>query len=362
MKKTLLLTHEYYPYRGGIGTYCYNLFKHYSPHDYLVATDQREIPDNNPVIRVRLVSSIMRPRWLMGCLTVARIVRKYSIEQIVTPHILPLGRIAYVLKRILGIPYIISLHGFDINLALERKEKITRKILSSAHAIIVNSHATKEIVDGLHLKHLVEVITPYYNATLVNKDLETKLKEQYAGKKVILTTGRLVKRKGQDMIIQALPGIVKRVPMAHYVMVGDGPDKEYLQQLAKDYGVMDRVTFVPDVADADLGAYYSVASLFAMPARRIGPDMEGFGIVYLDAASFGLPVIAGNSGGEAEAVGDGSAGLIVNVRSLEQIIESIVNILEDPELAHYLGENARERLKQLPTWDDQAQKLGRILS
>ncbi len=364
MKKTLVLTHEYFPFHGGVGRYCYNLFKRMSPQDYVVLTDQREINVSLPMVHKRLLSTFMKPSWLRGIAAVQQIIKKHAVDIIFTPHILPLGNIAHAIRRKHGTPYVVSLHGLDINRALERRRSSAIAILKSAFHIITNSAATKNTVDQLHLATPVTVLTPFLDAEKMTVDQGAKsvLAKKYAGKTVILTVGRLVKRKGQDMIIRALPQVLQRVPDVHYCIVGSGPDREYLQSLIQEYRVGSHVDIISGVSDRELAAYYAQASLFAMPTRAIGADVEGFGISYLEAAYFSLPIIAGHSGGEAEAVGDPSCGLVVNGEDVSEIVQALEGTLLDPELAGFLGRSARQHLKTLPDWDTQAKKLAAILS
>ena len=141
MKKTLLLTHEYYPFQGGIANYTYNLFKFFNTEDYLIVTDQKELKGNS-IINIKLINKFSIPSYLLSFFKLKKIIKDNNIEIIFTPHILPLGTLAYFLK----IPYIISLHGLDINLALKNRPKLTKKILKGAEKIIVNSKQTGERV------------------------------------------------------------------------------------------------------------------------------------------------------------------------------------------------------------------------
>ncbi len=364
MKKTLVLTHEYYPYHGGIGRYCYDLFKHFNRQDYLVMSDQAGIDRHVNAIYKKLLTSFVRPRWLLGLFQTMYIVKKEKIEMLFTPHVLPLGIIAYWIQRLYGVPYVLSLHGLDINLALEKRNRITLMVLKGARHIVVNSNATKKILEGTVISTPVTVITPYYDAECLTVDERKKavLEGRYHDKKIILTVGRLIKRKGQDIVIEAMPMILKRVPDVHYCIVGNGPDFKYLEDCIKEHGVQQHVTIFKDVPDQSLGSFYAVASVFAMPTRAIGPDIEGFGITYLEAAHFGLAIIAGKSGGEIEALGSEECALLVNSDNLEEIADTISEILLDDELARFLGDKAKHRLEELPDWVIQSEKLKTILS
>ncbi len=364
MKKTLLLTHEYYPYHGGVARYCYNLFEYLPSARYLVLSDQKLTDRRVPIMTQKLLSSFMRPSWLKGVSIVKKIVREQGIECIMTPNILPLGTIAQAVGKSLKIPYIVSLHGLDINLGLANKKAMTISILKGAQHVIVNSVTTKKTLDPLKLATPVTVITPYLDTEklAVDPTVTTALVKRYGKKKIILTVGRLVKRKGQDMVIKAMPEVLRKVPDAQYCIVGNGPDKGYLEECIAEAHVERAVDIITDVPDGKLGAYYSWASLFAMPTRTIGADREGFGIVYLEAAHFSLPILAGRSAAEAEAVGGDDGGVFADGDNLEDITEALIHLLQDRELALFLGKNTHEHLKAIPTWKDQAKLLEGILS
>lgn len=364
MKKTLLLTHEYYPFRGGIASYCYNLFRRLPSDSYVVVTDQPEASVHVASVHSKLLSSILRPRWLYAFFPLYQMIRKHRVELIVTPHILPLGIIAYYFFRFLGIPYVISLHGLDINNAIDSRKLLTLKILSNAQFIIVNSAATKKALSYLSLPTPIEVITPALatDSVTVSSEAKKRIANRFKEKKIILTVGRLVRRKGQDYVLRALPRILQEAPEAHYCIVGSGPDYQYFTDLISELGVESHVTIITDASDDEKNAFYAAATVFAMPTRRRHNDIEGFGIVYLEAAYFSVPIIAGNSGGEYEAVGNESCAIRVNGRNLNEITEALIGLLTDSELGSFLAKNAHQRLARLPGWDTQAMVLKKILS
>jgi phosphatidylinositol alpha-1,6-mannosyltransferase len=170
------------------------------------------------------------------------------------------------------------------------------------------------------------------------------------GKKGILTIGRLdanEQYKGQDMVIKAMPDILQVVPSAVYVIVGDGSDRERLENMANEVGVSDKVLFTGWIQEAEKPAFYSACDVFAMPSRAIAQNgnvkAEGFGIVYIEANVCGKPVIGGNSGGVPDAVLDGVTGLLVEPNSPKAIGDAIIKLLTNPEMAKRLGENGRKR-------------------
>lgn len=363
MRKVLVLTHEYYPYYGGVGRYCFNLCRYLPAGSFLVATDQRDAAGDS-VMYVNLTNRFIKPSWILGLFRVLHLVKKHQIRVVLTPHILPLGVIAYLLRRFWSIPYVISLHGYDINLALKRRPWLTRTILQSAHWIIANSNATKHIVDPLAITVPVEVLTPCFERSELPYHASTveRIKKIYRDKKIILTVGRLVRRKGQAEVVRALPSVLEEVPDAHYIIIGQGPDRAFLKDLITQYHLNDHVSLLQHVPDEELVAYFEAASVFAMPTQANNGDIEGFGIVYLQAAAFSLPIIAGTTSGEREAVGDESCGVFIHGGDERGLARALIALLTDRAYATKLGQCARHHLESLPQWKDQAQKLITILS
>jgi phosphatidylinositol alpha-1,6-mannosyltransferase len=166
---------------------------------------------------------------------------------------------------------------------------------------------------------------------------------------VILTVARLEQRKGIDMVIRALPAVLKTHANATYIVAGDGSDSARLKGLAEGIGVADRVTFVGPV-DGDIkAAYFAAADVFAMPSRRIGNSVESFGIAYLEAGWYGVPSLAGNDGGAADAVSDGETGLICDGGNPDSVAETLLTLL-DGARRRPLGAAARARARGPAQW------------
>jgi len=178
---------------------------------------------------------------------------------------------------------------------------------------------------------------------------------------LLLTVGRLVPRKGIDTVLRALPSIAERCPDVAYVVVGTGPDRSRLQGLADHLGVQDRVRFVGDVDHDRLPLYYSAADLFVMPAREDPPDVEGFGLVFLEANACGTPVIGARSGGIPDAIHDGETGLLVPPNAPEAFADAAVRVLTDPDLAETLARQGRHRAVNEASWDHIAARIHDLL-
>jgi phosphatidylinositol alpha-1,6-mannosyltransferase len=184
-----------------------------------------------------------------------------------------------------------------------------------------------------------------------------------AGRPVVVCVSRLVPRKGQDTLILAMPRILAAVPDAVLLVVGGGPYAGELRKLAARTGVAEAVRFTGPLPWEELPAHYGAGDVFAMPCRtrRGGLDVEGLGIVYLEASATGLPVVAGDSGGAPDAVLDGETGWVVRGGSPEQAADRIVILLGDPELRRRMGERGRRWVEEAWRWDILAERLKSLL-
>ncbi len=180
---------------------------------------------------------------------------------------------------------------------------------------------------------------------------------------VVVCVSRLVPRKGQDTLVLAMPRILAKEPDAVLLIVGGGPYEKELRKLAHETGVADSVRFTGAVPWSELPAHYGAGDVFAMPCRtrRGGLDVEGLGIVYLEASATGLPVVAGDSGGAPAAVLDGETGWVVRGGSAEDAADRIVTLLGDPELRRRMGERGRAWVEENWRWDLLAERLRELL-
>ncbi len=359
MKKTLVLTHEYFPFRGGVAYYIYNLFKFYPQDKYVVITDHPQVSTKENIINLKLKNNFIRPTWLFSFFKLKKIIKEQGIKQIFTPNILPLGSLAYFLK----LPYIISLHGLDINLALKNKPKLTEKILRQAKLIIVNSLHTKQLLAPLSLPEdkiklfypSIDLSLDYDQARLeqLRKDLNIK-----TGEKVLLTVGRLNARKAHDLVIEAVAKLVD-LPLK-YIIVGRGEEQGKLEQLIKESKLTDKVSIINKVDDNNLIYYYRLADIFVLPNRQTATDVEGFGMVFLEAASTQLAIIAGNSGGVPELLQDNKNALLIEPMA-DNVATAIKKLIHDPSLATQLATNAKQRSLDFLPPEEQSKNLEKYL-
>jgi phosphatidylinositol alpha-1,6-mannosyltransferase len=183
-------------------------------------------------------------------------------------------------------------------------------------------------------------------------------------KKVVVSVGRLVHRKGQDVLIEAMPGILREVPEAHILMIGEGPYRSYLENRVKALGLHERITFIGRIQYADLPKYICVGDLFVMPSRSrlAGLEVEGLGIVYLEASSCGLPVLAGDSGGAPDALVQNVTGLVVNGIDDQQIATAAIKLLTDIELSKNMGLAGRQWIIDNWRWEIWSKDFEKLLN
>lgn len=384
IKKNLLLTLDFPPNYGGVATYYYNVCKNL-PSDKIVViapeyadTKKFDYSQSFTIIRKDLAARKPRPKlvkifdtlkWASAISYVEKIVKNHNIEMIQVGQILPLGTVALALKKKAKIPYIVYAHGLDIVVAQKfyRKKQLLRRIIKEASGIVANSNFTKDEIVKLGANP-DKVIVVYPCPNLLPErvsEVETEqiiTNNQLKGKKIILTVGRLIERKGHDMVIKALPEILKKVPNTVYVIVGNGPDKKRLETLVGQKKLGEHVKFVSAVANKYLAGFYEVCDIFVMPNRQLtNGDVEGFGITFLEANSFGKPVIGGRSGGVPEAILDGRTGLLVDPANQAEIADSISQLLLDQARAERLGLQGLERVTEFFEWHIQTEKIKGIL-
>jgi phosphatidylinositol alpha-1,6-mannosyltransferase len=193
---------------------------------------------------------------------------------------------------------------------------------------------------------------------------EVRRRHGLVDRPVVVCVSRLVPRKGQDVLIRALRAIRRRVPDAALLCVGGGPYLPALQRLARENGVADAVVLTGSVPWAELPAYYDAGDVFAMPCRtrRGGLEVEGLGIVFLEASATGLPVVAGRSGGSPDAVLDGETGHLVDGTSVGAVADAVAGLLEEPERARQLGAAGRAWVEREWRWDVLAGRLRELLA
>lgn len=282
---------------------------------------------------------------------------------------LPEGIVALAVGRLTGAKVLIYAHGEELT-GWGRGKKFKTMCYALRHAdhVLANSDFTRDTLItliGVEPAHIVmtypTVDVERLRPGLPYEDLRRGL-GLTAGQKLILSVGRLQRRKGFDQVVRSLPGLVGRGLDVHYAIVGIGEDRDYLLGLARELGVSERLHLLGHVEMADLPRWYNACDLFAMPNRDINGDTEGFGLVYMEANACGKPVIAGRAGGTGSAVEDGRNGLRVDGERVEAVEAAIAYLLENPLEAERMGQYGRERTVSRFTSDQRAEIIRKLIA
>jgi phosphatidylinositol alpha-1,6-mannosyltransferase len=234
------------------------------------------------------------------------------------------------------------------------------KTLADASVVLPVSNYTSSIVTDIGVQtRNVQVV---HNGADIEHFRRFSSNGHNGSAKTILTVCRLVPRKGIDTVIRSLPAVAQQVPNIKYVIAGDGPDMARLTDLVEDLGVESLVTFVGAVAHSNLPELYNHCDVFVMPSRGVPPDIEGFGIVFLEANACGKPVIGARTGGIPDAIVDGETGLLIDPDNVQQLASAIIQTVGDREFAEELGRNGFDRVRSTGSWDHVAAKVIQILS
>lgn len=303
----------------------------------------------------------------------ARLVRLRRFDVVMAQSWFPSGIAACWASGRYGVPYTVTVHGNEILHHRFRTPYWTgwmHRVFEAASAVLCVSSATAGKIlsvlgAGETLERKIRVVRNGVDPDRFIAVAAPSVRGRYGleGKKVILTLARLVERKGQDKLIEALPAIRREIPDVRYVICGKGSDEARLRRIAAEQGVSEEVVFAGFVPNEVRGAFYDACDIYAMPSREIPEkgDVEGFGITYLEANAFGKPVIGGRSGGVSEAVIDGLTGILVDPCDVEEIASACIRLLKDPDLSERLGRQGRDRVRQEFNWDGICRELADIM-
>jgi phosphatidylinositol alpha-1,6-mannosyltransferase len=362
----LFVTNDFGPRAGGIETFIIGLIQRRPFGQTIVYTSFQENSAqfdadwlaNYGVRVIRDRSKILLPTPRVA-LHLRGIIKKEGITTAAFGAAAPLGLLSASMKRAGVVRTVALTHGhevwwakvFPFDLLLRRigstvdvltyLGEFTRKAISKALSAKAQSAMVK-IAPGIDVEHFIPTDASSLRASL-----------GLADKKVIVSVGRLVHRKGQDHLIEAMPEILKNVPRAHLLLVGEGPYREYLQNLVHQLKLESSVTFIGRIQYQDLPMYICVGDIFAMPSRSrlMGLEVEGLGIVYLEASSCGLPVLAGDSGGAPDAVIQNETGLVVSGTDNKEIASAAVALLTNLEASQKMGTVGRQWIVDNWRWE-----------
>ena len=375
--ETLFITNDFGPRAGGIETFVHGLIERLPKGSVIVYTSAQAnaqtfdsewlLKYGVEVIRDRSKILLPTPRVIKAC---QKLISNRKLSKVAFGAAAPLGIMARAMRSA-GAKKIVALtHGHEVwwakvppfSFAIRYMSKnidvitylgdYTRGEISKA---LSEADASKlvQIAPGIDVDHFVPTDSSNLRAELGLTD-----------KSVIISVGRLVHRKGQDKLISALPEIKTSVPNVHLVLVGVGPHQDYLEKLALKLNVSDCVTFIGRINYAELPKYICLGDIFAMPSRSrfFGLEVEGLGIVYLEASACGLPVVGGKSGGAPDAVLVGETGVVVDGTNPSEIADACIELLNNPELCALMGANGRAWIIENWRWEIWATRYAALLA
>ena len=278
----------------------------------------------------------------------------------------PLGLMAPALRRAGAQRIVATTHGHEVGwAALPVARQVLRRIGRSVDVVTYLGEYTRQrIAPAFGSGVRMEQLAPGVDTDAFRPDVPSmRAQLGLTDRPVVVCVSRLVARKGQDTLIRALPAIRRRVPDAALLLVGGGSYERTLRRLARGQGVGRDVVFTGSVPWQQLPAYYNAGDVFAMPCRTryAGMDVEGLGVVFLEAAASGLPVVAGDSGGAVDAVRDGETGVVVDGRADDAVASAVGELLSDDVRAKAMGAAGRAWVEERWQWDALAAKLQRLL-
>jgi phosphatidylinositol alpha-1,6-mannosyltransferase len=370
-RKLLIVTNDFPPRQGGIQSFVYELARRLPADQVAVycsdhaGSTEFDAAQDFPVRRHPSGLLVPSPN---ARARIVDAVREFGSTSVWYGAAAPLGLLAGALSEAGVRRQVATTHGHEVGWAmLPLARQALRQIGNRVDVVTYLGEYTRRRLAGAFGPHpAMRQLTPGVDlgtfAPTVSGD-GVRRRHGLAGRPVVVCVSRLVPRKGQDALIRALPAIRERVPDAALMLVGRGPYAATLQGLARKLRVDEHVVFTGGVELEELPAHFAAGDVFAMPCRtrRFGMDVEGLGIVFLEASASGLPVVAGDSGGAPDAVRDGDTGLIVDGRSTTQIAARVSELLLDADRAKSMGAAGREWVERSWRWDAMSSRLAELL-
>ena len=384
MITTLVVTNDFGPRSGGIETFIHGLLAQASknqqrnfvvltsrqdPQDEVITFDQKMWEENRIKV-IRDTARVLLPtRRLAKAATDLFVTHK--CENVIFGASAPLGLLAKSLRKA-GAKHIVALtHGHEVWWArMPLFSAALRRIGAQADQMTYLGEFTRGAVANVLLREdhskLVH-LPPGVDLTRFTpgiKSVELQKKWGIVDAPVIVSIGRLVARKGSDQLIKAMPEVLQQFPKSKLLLVGTGNYQKRLEKLVRNLKVQDSVIFAGRVEHELLPDYYRLGDIFAAPCRSRygGLEVEGLGIVYLEASACGVPVIAGKSGGAPDAVLDGKTGLLVNGRDHREVGAAVIKLLSDQPLRQKMGADGRVWMEQLWSWEGIGARFEEIIS
>jgi phosphatidyl-myo-inositol dimannoside synthase len=376
MTRVLLVTNDFPPRRGGIQSYLEAFVGELNAaggHELTVYAPQwKGAPEYDEHAGYRVVrhrGTLMLPEPTVAN-RMRALIAEHDIETVWFGAAAPLALLGPLARRAGASRVVASTHGHEVGWSmLPLARNALRRIGDDADVVTyVSGYTRGRFASAFGPQARLERLSPGVDIDRFTPDsvsrAQLRARYELGDRPVVLCLSRLVPRKGQDMLIRAFGQIRRRVPGAALVIVGGGPHRETLEALAQRTGVADDVLFTGGVPGDELPAHHAMADVFAMPCRTRGAglDVEGLGIVFLEASASGVPVVAGRSGGAPETVRDGETGWVVDGTDVDAIATAVGDLLADPATAARMGAAGRDWVVQNWQWRTQGARLRGLLS
>lgn len=373
----VVITELYLPTKGGTAVWFDEVYRRLGGREvHIVTADvpgavEHDLNHPNSVHRI-----VLRRHWWLRPESAAMYWKLFAralkvglgsrVKAVHAGRVLPEGLVGWLVARLLRVPLVVYAHGEEIT-TWRQPGKLRAMTFAYKHAdrVIANSEFTRGELLKLGVSaQRVSLIYPGVDVVRFRPGLQCEDLRASIGigqaQRLILSVGRLSRRKGFDQVIRAIPQLLLQSVDVHLALIGTGEDRQYLENIAAECRVTDRVHFLGHVAQDDLPRWYNAADVFAMPNREINGDNEGFGMVFLEAAACGKPVIAGRDGGTGDAVVEGYSGWRVNGGSLTEVVSALTDVLTDPERAATMGKQGLVRASTTFAWERVAEKTAAL--
>jgi phosphatidylinositol alpha-1,6-mannosyltransferase len=374
--KSVLVSRKYFPPQvGGISHMMWEICRALGPREVCALTAQRgEAPAPDAGSGARVYRRPLAFSGAAGLQALGLGAAAIEIGLRERPRLIQLatceeGYLALHLSRLLRLPFVVYAHGNEVLAARDSGWAKPRLALQCAGRVLANSWYTAGLLASIGVdERKVDIVHPGCDVGHY-RPIEPRAGafESLLGRPrcpMILTVGGLVQRKGHDLVIRAMPAVLSRVPDLLYVIVGEGPNRAALEALAESLGVRRSIHFAGRVAHERLPEYFALCDAYVMPsrARLEQADVEGFGLVYLEANACAKPAIGGRAGGVPDAIVHGKTGLLVDPGDVDDLARSIVTLLVNRELAATMGRQGLERVRASFTWTHVANRVREALA
>ncbi|MFF0455117.1 glycosyltransferase family 4 protein [Nocardia africana] len=374
MGRTLLITNDFPPRPGGIQSYVHSLALRMPPEDLVVyaprwrGDSHLRFDAQQPFPVVRHPTTLMLPTPLV-LRRAAKLLRDERCDTVWFGAAAPLALMSPALRRFGAQRILASTHGHEVGWSMLPGARQVLRVIGDHTDVVtyVSKYTRRRFAAAFGAQAALEYLPPGVDSTVFRPDpaARAELRARYGlgERPTVLCLSRLVPRKGQDVLILAMREIRRRIDGAVLVIAGGGPYEEKLRALVRALDLEADVVFTGRVPAAELAAHHTIADVFAMPSRTRGAglDVEGLGIVYLEASATGVPVVAGNSGGAPETVLEGRTGTVVDGRDERAVAAAVADILSDPDAAARMGAAGREWVADQWRWDVLGGRLRSLL-